>query len=109
MKLGDFFVPVLALCFATGCATPLSIPRDGERLAKAADVPLTDLQFVSYCDFAGGSMRSEGLEFVSGKIVVSPQSIHLLKDWPSSHFGDRHIEIPFSAVDRVAYQHSRRD
>lgn len=107
MKPNYLFVPALALCFATGCA-PLTIPRNGAKLAKAADVPLTDLQFVSYCDFAGGSMRSEGLEFMSGKILVSPQSIHLLKDWPPSLFGERHVEIPFSAVDRVAYRHSRR-
>jgi len=105
MKLSDFFVPALALCFATGCATPLSIPRDGERLAKVADVPMADLQFISHCGFAEGPARWKSLDFRDGVIVVSPESIQLLQGSRPTFSGGRHIVIPFSSMNRVAFRH----
>lgn len=114
MKTRNMALFLVALSFLfNGCASTLTLERDGPALAETVGISPSEVKYISYCGFVettkeeAASPEYHTLAAAKGVVLLTDTHVYVLKDDASTASARDVIRVPFSDLCGVALTLSR--
>ena len=91
-----------------GCATPLTIESDGNRLAAILGIEHEDVRFISYCTFDEIRRWEKKTKPTEGIVALTRDDIRMLGGDLRTASTKKEIRIPISEIEGIDIRHFGR-